>query len=358
MSTALNRPAARPTQQLVARLADTSQAVVSQVLRGDTRRRVANETRQRVLKVAQQVGYFEAASLGARRVIAERTGTIGLLVVGMSPEAFGRHHFYHELLVGVDQELQVHGKQLIFSCMEKVNAHHLAELYRKVDGVLLKDNRATGLIQEVAAKKPMVLFDCVAHGTNVSQVSDDEYEGKFAVTSYLIQQGHRSIAYLLRDGKPANPKFQLAYQSYLAAMARHGLEVPASYQSLPTLRELADKREKDSLWDVILKLDPRPTALVCFEDYLALSLIDEARQRGIRIPDEFSITGYNDIPQASVATPALTTMAPPWAEIGARALKVLLREIEDPSRAKETIRVQPKLVERASVKRLTTNGTA
>lgn len=343
-----------PTQQMIAKLSGVSQGHVSQVLRGSNQKHVASATRQRILQVAREIGYLREPHPSVAQRIAERTDTVAFVVVGYARAEFVRHVFFQELLVGIHQQVQARGKYLLFSCVERMKDLDLAGLLARVDGLLVKWNAASpDLLEEMARKKPTVLVQCAAPGANVSEVSKDVKHGKFNLTNYLLDQGHRHIAYLLRSAE-LNSVGQLDYQGYTEAMAARGLAPPPTYQSLPSLQAFYSEHGGDGskLWDLILALEPRPTALVCFNDYLALELLNATKARGIQIPDQFSVTGDDDVPQAEMAPPALTTLRSPWEEIGSKAMHLLSHEIENPRSPRRIIRLLPQLKERASVARI------
>ncbi|MBI4025410.1 MAG: LacI family DNA-binding transcriptional regulator [Verrucomicrobia bacterium] len=339
-----------PTQQLIARRCGISQSLVSRVLRGSTRLPVAPATRQRILQTAKEMDYFSERNLVARTRMGRRTDTIALVVAGMSRATFFQYAFYQQLLLGVEGEAGARGKHTIFSCVETLEKNLLEELYPKVDGLLLKGSLPKDFVKQVAAKKPVVLLATTVPEAQVSEVSDDGHAGIFSTTAYLVEQGHRHIAYALRDENPHNERFHQRYLGYRDALAASGLKIPASYETIPSTARLSSEiKSYAGLWDILWALKPRPTAIVCNADLTALQMMEAADSRGIRIPEQCSITGYDDVAEAARVRPSLTTVHVPYEELGRRAAQVLFGEIEKRQTPRQTIRLLPELKERASV---------
>lgn len=288
------------------------------------------------------------ANLGVANRLSSTTHTIALVVYGIQREEFMRYSFCQDMLVGAESEAKAFGKHLLFACVEDLANGAIEELLHKTDGLLFKGVVSQKDLREIATLKPVVLLTTSITGGGVSEVSDDGYAGIFAATSHLIEKGHRRIAFLWRaPDDPRNERCVQRYQGYCEALATHGIEIPPAYQALPNSAEFP--RIASDPWDIVLKLEPRPTALVCIGDQGAAFVIATAQEHGVRIPDDFSVTGYDEAAEVLHLQPPLTTMAVPYGEIAHQATRLLCEEIVKPDSPKQIIRLQPILREKGSV---------
>lgn len=341
------------TLEDVAAAAGVSPATVSRVING--RPVVAEATRQRVLAAVERLN-FRPDSLG-RGLATRRTGTLGLVIADIT------NPFYPEIVRGVEQAAAQHGLSvLLYDTAEdsEREAQALRQLRdRRVDGIIVCASRLPEERIHALARPdtPLVLINrrltAVAHGT----VEADHEAGVQAAMDYLVRLGHRRIAYI---GGPAASQVQ---QRRLAAFTR---EAAANWLSIPPALLLHATPTVDGGKQVaraMLELDgpsrARPSAILAYNDLIAIGVILAAQDLGIAVPEDLSIVGHDDIPLAGMLRPALTTVRQPMRELGAQAVQVVQARLHaGGTQAAPPVqrRLTPELVVRGSTAPLTPSG--
>ncbi|MET8472442.1 LacI family DNA-binding transcriptional regulator [Streptomyces sp. NPDC006422] len=328
----------------VAREAGVSVGTVSNVInRPDA---VADATRARVQAAIERLGYVRSES--ARQLRAGRSRIIGLLVLDMG------NPFFVDVARGAERAARDAGLGVMVcnSAQSPAEEADYLSLFaeQRVRGVLLTPAEATGPTVEAFRRHdiPFVLVDRVAEGATECSVSVDDVNGGALAVRHLIDNGHRSIAYV--SGPRALNQVEDRRQGALRALKEAGL--PAScLRELPTDRlDVSAGRDAGAR---LLGLTERPTAVFCANDLLALGVLQSLYAAGVRVPDDMAIVGYDDIEFAAAAAVPLTSVRQPAVHMGALAADLLLEEIEAadaPDRPHEHRRVvlQPELVVRGS----------
>ncbi len=305
----------------VAELAGVSPATVSVVLNAVDGARVAEDTRRRVVEAAERLGY-EPNPL-ARGLRTRRTQTIGFIsdYVASTPYA-GR------MIQGAQDVAWRAGMLLLL-----VNTGGEAELerhairtllHRRVDGILYASfyHRVVE-VPQLSRRTPMVVVDARPDGSSVPYVVPDEVGGATAAVTELLEHGHRRIGFVA-DWYEI-PAVEGRLQGYRDSLARYG--VP--FDPALVLREQPGARGGHSGVARLLDLPEPPTGVFCFTDSMAIGAYQAAAERGLRIPDDLSVVGYDDHPLiASSLSPGLTTVALPHYEMGEWAVQTLLELID------------------------------
>jgi len=186
------------------------------------------------------------------------------------------------------------------------------------------------------------LFAYPAEGVTANSIDCDDRFGAFEMTEYLIGQGHRRIAALL--GAPRYIGYQLRLRGYREALTSHGLSVDESL-----IKAGGSGWESGyAAMSELLRKKHRPTAVFCFSDFRAIGAIECAKEKGLRVPEDISVVGFDGLQAAQSATPALTTVAVPRAEVARMALEMLLSWISDSEYRPQRKLVRPRLVIRDS----------
>jgi DNA-binding LacI/PurR family transcriptional regulator len=312
----------RPTIADVARHAGVSKGAVSFALNG--RSGVSPRTRQRILDVAAELGW--SPSHRARALSTSRAFALGL-VVARDPELIGADPFFPTFIAGVEKVLAERNQALVLQVVTSPAAEE--EGYRRlaregrVDGVILVDLRQDdpriALLEEIGL--PAVTLNRPDVPTRFPAVVLDDRPGVTAVVDHLVGLGHTAIAHVAGPDPylHAIARREAFQQALAAAGLPPGPVVPGDFTAAggraATLR--------------LLSGPDRPTAIVYANDVMALSAIAVAAELGIRIPDDLSITGFDDTDLAGYAHPALTTVradARGWGEVAARTLLALIEE--------------------------------
>jgi LacI family transcriptional regulator len=328
----------RVTMADVAREAGVSSMTVSRVInnKGD----VSAATRQRVLEVIDRLGYRPSSI--ARGLATRRTGTLGLVVPDVA------NPFFSDVARGVEHVAHAEGYNVFLCNTEEDPQRELAVLEsleeKRVDGLVLCSSRlGEEELRAVVARHPfVVLANRRIEGDRVQSVLiDDEIGGRLA-TCHLLKAGHRKVGFLA--GPVNSHSGRQRTRGYHAALEAAGLPhesllvVPCS----PVVEggQIATRE--------LLSAHPELTALFCYNDLVAVGALQACAERGLAVPGDVAIVGYDDIPLAALVTPPLSTCRVPRYELGAQAVRVLVDQIMGcPDECGEIV-LQPELVVRAS----------
>lgn len=220
--------------------------------------------------------------------------------------------------------------------------HLLKNLFsQRVDGVLMVHTGNRDDYAELlgANSTPVVFLDREVIGRR--SIVTDNYEGGRLAARHLLDLGHRCFGVLVGQGYIRNVQERLA--GFEAELASEGLslgteQIVFGSQNLETGRDI----------EFLLRRSPRPTAVFATNDIIALGAWHEAHNQGIRIPDELSLVGFDDIEMVRWTVPPLTTVAQPKAEIGRKAVLALLDTLEGRGETDSITRLAPRLVQRGS----------
>ena len=250
----------------------------------------------------------------ARALPTGRTGTLALLVSDIT------NPVYFDLVRGAEHVATARGLTLVFAESQESPELELAtarRLQTAVDGLFLVASRLTDAqIVELAAAKPLVIANRLVEG--VASVVPDPEPGIAAALDQLRERGHRRIAYLA--GPDASWMNGLRWRTLFDAAVARGLSIVAVPSAAPTREGGADALPLVRAADV--------SAVVAYNDLLALGLLRAARDAGTSLPDELSIVGFDDIFGADLTTPALSTVASSLREAGEEGMRRLLEEID------------------------------
>ncbi|MGX5680697.1 LacI family DNA-binding transcriptional regulator [Schumannella luteola] len=316
----------RVTMQDVANRAQVSKTAVSLAFNDSSR--LSEATLQHILAVATELGY--AADPAARMLRTRRTNSLGLLLPQQLDKVL-ENPYYSQFLQGIGQTCQREGFTLLLAPPLR-GSMMKAIPYAAVDGFIvsgLEYDRG-----EVSALRqrgiPFVLVDSELHD-GVSSVEIDDGSGIEQLLDHLLGLGHRSIAILaietgIEGGytRWRGPMLR-RMQGALAALARHGLTPRSpgmSVTEVPCTRQ-GGATAFHQLW----ASPNRPTAIVAFSDIIALGVLDAARELGVSVPGEVSVSGFDDLAEASWANPSLTTVRQPIESKGRLAAEFLVESI-------------------------------
>lgn len=337
----------RPTQLDVARVAGVSRATVSLVANGqvDGRVPISQETRERVLKAIEELGYEPDARAQALR--SGDTKIIGLIVPDIR-----NPHFWDNVL-GVEQAAYNAGYNIMFTSMglhEEYDEALLKDLLRqRVDGLILMgcylDTGENG--QETLARlrrrlSIVELNDRVNPDHPIDAVISDYREATREVMKHLLSLGHRRIGFIY--GVPLDllglDRLEPFYEMMLAA----GQTVCPEWviHTGPTIEEGYQAALQ------LLRLENRPTAILAINDLQALGVMRAAADLGLQIPRDVSLVGYDDIFTDNYLVPRLTTVTKDAIGMGRIAVELLVRRIEEPNRPRQVIEIKSRFILRDS----------
>ncbi|ARA92831.1 hypothetical protein AWN76_006400 [Rhodothermaceae bacterium RA] len=300
------------TIRQVAERAGVSVATVSRVLNGSDR--VLAITRKRVLEAMEALQYLPNET--ARILSTGKTNVIGVLL----PDLHGE--FYAKVSQGIERMARTEGYHLLVSSSHSDEAEAgtmIRTMLGRVDGLIVMWPRleAASLTALVPPDLPIVLLNAAADGA-VPTVRFDNQTGAAAMTRHLASHGHRRIAFL--KGPAGNYDAEERLAGYRDALRE--LDLPAD----PAL-ELDGNFLRESGYravEALLALEPRPTALFAANDSMAIGALLGLRERGVRVPDDLALAGFDDIPPAQYLIPQLSTVRSPMQDLGEHAMHTLL----------------------------------
>ncbi|QOV39468.1 LacI family DNA-binding transcriptional regulator [Streptomyces ferrugineus] len=307
----------RPTSRDVAQAAGVSQAAVSLVLGDKWRGRVSETTAERVRQAARELGY--RPNLAARNLRLGRTRTVLLVVPALTTE------FFAGVYTGAARIAAQHGFGVVlYPSPEGIGPARdpFASAQAALDGVIASSMAADALTAIRGDQLPLVMLDSDPEGSlGAATVNLDITDGVRQVAEHLLGLGHRRFLHLAAD--VASWTFDVRARE-LATRIGH---VPGT--SLLTVQApIAIEGALAAAGTALSAKGPRPTAIICDDDKLAAGAYKAARRLGLRIPDDISVTGLDDLALATAIDPELTTVRLDAELFGERGMQALLAVLE------------------------------
>lgn len=310
----------RPTIREVAAAAGVSYQTVSRVINSDGY--VAGPTRAKVLAAIRDLNYVPNGI--ARSLSSSRSHTLGIVSNDISDHSFA------EMAAGAELEARRHGFYLIIGSVEEGSpddeeAYLRLMQQRRIDGLIVARPRlrpaSRRMLAAMATSIPTVAIASRLEALRLNSVDIDNLMGGRLATRHLLEAGHTAIATITGplDWPSAQARIQGAREALRDASPRDGLVIETSPEWGVEGGRAAMAR--------LLASRTRFSAVFAQSDLIALGAIAELQARGLSVPGDVSIVGYDDIPVAKYMTPALTTVRQPMAEVGARAVRLLVDEL-------------------------------
>lgn len=323
----------RPTIHDVAAAAGVSVATVSKAVNG--RYGVSPTTVSRVLDAVKTLGY--ESSLVASSMRSRRTGVIGVLVADIEP-------FSAEILKGVGGALSDTGYDLLaYTGARRDGEGWERRSLSRLSGTLIDAAIiVTPTIVTVASEVPIVAIDPHTGRGVVPTVESDSFTGAQQAVHYLVQLGHRRIGFIA--GRPDLRSAVARASGYRAGLSAAGIPFDPALVGVGRYAQDVAREAAEAM----LSLDDPPTAVFAANDLSALSIIDVAADRGLRVPEDLSVVGFDDVPEAAYFTPPLTTVRQDFDELGRLALKLLLDQLAGGAAEERHVVIASRLVVRKS----------
>ena len=326
----------------VAQEAGVSYATVSRVLNNDPH--VKPETRERVVHSISRLGY--TVNQQARNLAGGRSRVVGLLVPDLGTGYIG------EIIRGIDEALAVAEYDLMLYTTHrrkpKESAYVTSLTQGMTDGLLLVLPRDPEeyLVSLRQRHFPYVLIDHQGIGDVESAASAANWQGGYEATKYLLELGHRRIGFITGTMDLGCSRDRL--DGYQAALCEGNVAID------PQLIHEGDFLQPTGFTAAqsLLALPERPTAIFASNDVMAFGVMEAVRDRGLRIPEDISIIGFDNIPQALQVSPQLTTVQQPLADMGREATRMLVALIQDPECPYQHVELPTSLIVRASTRRI------
>lgn len=332
-----------PTIWEVAEAAGVSISTVSNVLHGK-RGLYSAETAQRVWTAVEQLGY--RPNHIARSLARRRTFTIGVVV----EQSLGNvsHNLYFSIVLdgilqgATDRNYQVKIVRVPLDSYERA-VGHIED--GSVEGVVLVALLAGNPVIEHMehSSVPAVMAGSIPPNVKLPRVDVEDIAATYQAVRWLISLGHRRIGTITGDMKQWSARRR--EQGYLMALQEAGIEPHPSWRYEGDYRLEAGEAGAMHL----LRADPPPTAIVCGNDRMAIGALHVLQEKGVKVPEQISVLGFDDEEAAAFTVPPLTTIRQPMFDIGLRATEMLLQQIEQGKRFQHSLLLPAELVVRQTV---------
>ncbi|MFC5470228.1 LacI family DNA-binding transcriptional regulator [Cohnella suwonensis] len=328
----------------IAKEAKVSVATVSRVLNGTAPVKIS--TRAKIEALIQKHQFQPNAM--ARSLLSKETGIIGVILPDLT------NPFFPEVFAGAEKEAQESGHTFLLCntmgdyAKESEYLNIMQE--KRVDGILFIGGRINlkecepDLVQEMvehAKKIPMVLINGNLRDTELTRVATDEYAGTMLAMRHLIELGHKRIGFIGGESHMTTTSNKL--RAFRKSLRDAGLPVREDWILPDSFSMESGKQQMENL----LEKKDRPTAVCCVNDFTAIGAIKTAIEHGLKVPDDMSIVGFDDIPLAHHVIPELTTVSQQASELGRTAMKVL-RQLINKGKVKKLTSLEPQLAVRQS----------
>jgi LacI family transcriptional regulator len=326
------------TMKQVAEKAGVSTTTVSHVI-NDTRV-VSKEVQERVREAIQDLRYIPSAV--ARSLKNDKTNTLGMLVPNSS------NPYFAELIQGIEDAAFSLGYSIIlcnsYDDLKKQVAYIRVLMEKRIDGLILVSSGSDHELIRLLSNEsiPKVLVDRELSGVSADFVESDHEQAGYLATKYLIDLGHREIACV------SGPEDLLSSSARVSGYRQALQEARIKPRADHLLFADFTSRGGFEAFARLLALPSRPTAIFAGNDLMAIGGVCAANERGVRVPDDLSVIGYDDIALASYCNPPLTTIRQPKREIGALTARTLVARIGDGEAPLRRELLQPSLVVRKS----------
>jgi LacI family transcriptional regulator len=332
-----------PTIHDIARELKISASTVSRALNDNPR--ISLKTKEKVKAIAASLGY--QPNTLASNLRNKKSNTIGIVVPLIN------RYFFSSVISGVEDIASKAGYNVVISQSNDIAAKEIdivqSMFSNRVDGLIISIAMHTKTFDhlKIFTKKniPLVFFDRAVPEINTDKIVVDDFMGGFRVTQHLIDQGYHRIGHL------AGTQNLMTYldrkNGYIEALRKNNIPYDESLVIINTLTS----DEGISAVQQLMNLPNPPDAIFCGNDTTALSSMIYLRDRGIRIPEDVGIVGFSNEPFSKVVSPSISTIAQPGFQMGQKAAKLLIRQIETKERTFQTIVLPTELIIRESSSR-------
>ncbi|HEY0944480.1 MAG TPA: LacI family DNA-binding transcriptional regulator [Opitutaceae bacterium] len=324
----------------VARRANVSIATVSRAISHPTK--VAPETQAAVREAMEALGYKPNRVARRLRQKGGKRHLLGLIIPDI------QNPFFAEIARGVE-DVAYANQFAVMLCnsdedVKKEEFYLEVMQAESVDGIILPpiNDRDPAVLKLAETGVPIVTVDRSLAGGAVDTVEVDNRQGAFEAVEHLIKLGHKRIALIAgRSNISTSRDRRMGYEEALGA---HGLSVDSEYIRTGDNKQASGR----ALANELLGLRRPPTALFVSNNLMTVGAIETIHQRGLRIPDDVALIGFDDLPWAEALDPPLTVVRQPAYEVGRAAAELLLKRLADPAAPAAWLRLRPKLILRRS----------
>lgn len=335
----------------VAEKAGVTSATVSYVINGT--KNVSAETKQRVEEAVEELGYTVNAAARTLSSANRSSKLIGVVVpqTETGNRLMFQNNFYSEILGSIEYHARQNGYHVIISATDANEGYLTLAKERNLDGIIIIGMYPDEFYAQMkAAQIPIVLIDSYCNDHYYHNVRIDDRYGSYLATKCILDHGHKKAAFFAGQLKE-NGVMKKRLAGYQDALEEYG--VP--YSPSLTFEGNIDYENGISLANRLLDSGEEATAIVAAADILAIGAMKGLFERGVRVPDDISIMGFDDLEIAHYLTPGLSTIKQQISLKGEQAVELLIRSIDSPTPKQELV-LPVMLIERGSVKHIVEGG--
>jgi LacI family transcriptional regulator len=330
----------------VAKRAGVSPMSVSRAI--NNKRGISDETRAKIFEAIKELNYYP--NIMGQGLTGSKISIIGFMTP-IGTEIITENPYYSGLLVGIEKACIKNRFDMLISTSKpgEKEFDYIGLFYqRKIDGMIIAaPNVKDQQITEIGEKNiPCVIIGERPDKQKISYVDTDNKKGGFMAVEHLVKNGHRKIGFLKGLMRTKNASDRI--DGFMDGMEHFGIPVNKSWIYEGDLSFESGTKALDNL----LSAGDLPTALICTNDVMAIALFLRAKERGIDIPGQLSIIGFDGIPQAKFMQPPLTTFRQPLNEMGHAAAEILFRKVNKLDQPQEMQIYPLELVEGGTVKNI------
>lgn len=327
----------------IAEKLNISVATVSRAMRNSPE--IKKETKLAVLQMAKEMDYHP--NLLASSLSSKKSKVIGVVVPTIN------RYFWSNSIAGIENVAYEKGyKVMIFQSgesYEKEAAIVETLANSRVDGIIIafsKETHTFDHIQHILDREiPVVLFERTCDAIHTSKIKTDDVSGAREMVNHLIAQGKKNIGYI--GGPMTLGVCRERYEGFRLALEESGL--PVKQELVVSLDDFTFELAAEAL-ETLWKQDPKPDAIFCFADILAIGSLHRALKKGIKVPEELAIAGFGNDITGRFITPSISTMSQPSFEMGQMAAQIILDGVESDDETVQTVErmISPTLTVRES----------
>ncbi len=333
----------KPTIHEISKALGISSATVSRAL-NNSDARISNETRKKVKKMAEKMGY--QPNIVAASLRKGHSNIVGIIV------PFADRFFFSSIIRGVEEELKKHGYHVIicqsYEKLENEKDDINTLLSAQVAGILISPSRETTeidhLIDVIEKGKSLIMFDRTIGEIPASSVSIDDYQGAYDMVTHLIRSGRKRIA--LFTGIQNVSVFKDRQRGYMSALEDHGVEI--NEDLILTVRGF--KETGAEAVEKLMALNEPPDAIFSLSDFSALGAMKWLLEHGYRVPEDVFVAGFGNDPVTELLTPSMSSVDQKSLQMGVAVGKLFIEEMKNKSSEPKKIMLHPEIIIRNSSK--------
>ena len=335
----------RATLRDVAEKAGVTTATVSYIL--NEKKSFPDETRQRVMSAIAELGYIP--NLSARTLTQRSSKLIGIVV----PQTEGsrlmfQNNFYAEILGSIEFHARQNGYHIIISATDANESYLRLARERNLDGIIVIGMYPDEFYRQMKESHiPIVLVDSYCNDHYYHNIRINDAYGSYLATRYVLSKGHRNMAFFSGQLKE-NGVMKKRLAGYRDALSEYGIPFDRRY----VFEGKIDYASGIDAAERLLSSRVPATAVVAAADILAIGAMKGFYERGVRVPEDISVMGFDDLEISQYLAPGLSTIRQEISQKGEKAVELLINNIKEPNLTKQEQILPVKLVERGSVKRI------